>query len=151
MTPYDQVRVWSRLVEQGECWVDTGGKYKRGQGYGSISINGRSRRLHLVVYELVNGPIPPGTIVRHTCNNDACCRPEHLKPGTHKQNAADARAAGRHAAGERHGGAKLNRAAVRVLRHPAAKYLPRTVLAAALRVDVSTLRRAAKGESWKVA
>jgi hypothetical protein len=34
-------------------------------------------------------------IARHICNNPACVRPDHIVPGTHKDNAADCYTAGR--------------------------------------------------------
>lgn len=76
------------------CWEWTG-------AYGS---NGRPQFAHAhttktayrVVYELYHGPIPPKTLIRHTCDNERCCNPTHLILGTHAQNMADMKFRARH-------------------------------------------------------
>ena len=38
--------------------------------------------LHRWVWEQVNGPIPPGMVVMHRCDNPPCFRLDHLMLGT---------------------------------------------------------------------
>lgn len=33
--------------------------------------------------------LPKGQVLRHTCNNQTCCNPTHLIPGTHTDNMQD--------------------------------------------------------------
>ena len=78
------VRLWSRvLVVLGPgCWVWSGGKTK---GYGVIRERGRKGRLrlaHVVMYEMVVGPVPDGWEVDHLCRVRACVRPSHLEAVT---------------------------------------------------------------------
>lgn len=65
-------------------------------GYGQITYNGRNRKTHSVVYELANGPIPVGKVIRHMCNTPKCVNILHLKMGTQKDNVKDMIDAGRH-------------------------------------------------------
>jgi hypothetical protein len=62
-------------------------------GYGQLTgPDGRKHYAHRVAYELVNGPIPPGMVVRHKCPTGpirSCVRPCHLELGTTADNAAD--------------------------------------------------------------
>ena len=65
-------------------------------GYGQISVNGKHVYTHRVAWELVNGPIPSGTHIRHyVCDNPPCCDPEHLRSGTPTENMGDMIAKGR--------------------------------------------------------
>lgn len=45
---------------------------------------------HRWVWEAVNGPIPPGQVVRHRCDNRLCYRLSHLELGTQADNVRDA-------------------------------------------------------------
>lgn len=59
-------------------------------GYVRIKYNGKHERLFRVLYTLkYNKEIPKGMVLRHLCNNAWCVNPEHLKIGTHKENAQD--------------------------------------------------------------
>lgn len=55
-----------------------------------VSVSGKYR---LVVRFLVSAPT--GSVVRHTCDNEACINPDHLRIGTQKENIADCIARGR--------------------------------------------------------
>lgn len=86
-------------------------------GYPAVRINGRVTSLHRVMYAELNGPIPEGKVVRHTCDNPACVNPNHLILGTHADNVKDRVDRGRSAIGERHGRHKLTRDDVLAIRH----------------------------------
>jgi hypothetical protein len=71
----------------------------RSDGYGLLASQpGKAPyRVPRLAFELFNGPIPKGKIVRHTCDNPPCWAREHLVPGSHGQNLRDQYARGRRA------------------------------------------------------
>lgn len=56
------------------------------KGYGQVSVHGRLRMAHRVVYEALVGPIPDGLCIDHLCRNPLCCNPAHLEPVTQRVN-----------------------------------------------------------------
>ena len=89
----NQARFWTKIkiLSDDECWEWLGCKSACGYGNIGIMINHKWKNVksHRVAYYLVNPNIPQDTIVRHICNNPACCNPKHLTHGTYKQNAED--------------------------------------------------------------
>ncbi|MGF7180407.1 HNH endonuclease signature motif containing protein [Tunturiibacter psychrotolerans] len=41
-------------------------------GYGIFQAGGKSVLAHIYAWELVNGPVPEGMVIRHSCDNKAC-------------------------------------------------------------------------------
>lgn len=66
-----------------------------GDGYGAVWIDGTSKVVHVVQWELTRGDVPPGRVVGHTCDRKLCFEVEHLEPITQKQNISDACLRGR--------------------------------------------------------
>lgn len=82
-----QERIEKRLViDTSGCWIWMGGT---SHGYGHIKINGKTKKVHRVMWELTNGPIPEGIFVLHTCDIPECANPDHLFLGTHTDNMRD--------------------------------------------------------------
>jgi hypothetical protein len=88
-------RFWSKTDRSSECWIWTP-KARRGQmGYGIFSVKfsarlaGEQQYAHRVAYQLVYGEIKPGMLIRHSCDNVRCVRPEHLLQGSHRDNTQD--------------------------------------------------------------
>ena len=81
-------RFWSKVLKvEGGCWEWQAGKFTT--GYGQFGLDKKQRTAHRVSYELANGPIPDGLLVRHACDNPGCVNPAHLLLGTHKDNTWD--------------------------------------------------------------
>ena len=97
------------LIPFSDChyWTASTNKF----GYGKLSSGNNSWTLaHRFSFEKVNGKIPEGKSVLHTCDNPSCVNPQHLYLGDYKQNALDReqRNRGNHAFGEKHGRNKLS-------------------------------------------
>jgi len=78
------------------CWLWLNGIMS--QGYGIVWADGKSQRVHRVVWEMFNGPIPDGQCVLHKCDTRLCCNPDHLFIGTYADNNHDMMDKGRHRA-----------------------------------------------------
>lgn len=59
-------------------------------GYGKVSNRpGTPLSVHVAAWLVVNGPVPLGLEVRHSCDNRVCAELTHLSLGTHAQNVQD--------------------------------------------------------------
>lgn len=71
------------------CWAWTGptsGSAGRGAGYPRMSLDGGTVAVHIAMYVLHNGPVPPRKQIDHLCRNRLCVAPHHLEMVTHKEN-----------------------------------------------------------------
>lgn len=79
--------------------IDHGFNGNKPQGYHQLRAKGRLRYVHRLAYaehhNLEEGELP--ALIRHLCNNPRCVNPEHLKAGTHQDNANDRVKSGRSA------------------------------------------------------
>lgn len=91
-------RFWSKVDrrEADQCWPWLGSQ--DGRRYGQMSSGpggGSPIKAHRVSWIIANGPIPEGMNILHRCDNPPCVNPNHLLPGTQKQNIQDASERGR--------------------------------------------------------
>lgn len=72
-----------------ECWHYPGQIDPGSMGYGRVMQGDKYDYAHRATYIHVNGPIPDGQIVRHTCDCPDCFNPGHLVSGIPADNVAD--------------------------------------------------------------
>ena len=70
-------------------------------GYISYTTATNKRdKLHRIIWKERHGNIPKGKLIRHACDNPACCEITHLELGTDKDNSKDRHSRNRTARGE---------------------------------------------------
>jgi len=106
----DIIKFWFKVDIKGEdeCW-DWKGYIRNDSGYGVFRIKGRRRYSHRLSYQLSHNIVLKRTdVIRHFCDNPACCNPKHLILGTHADNVKDRVDRNRSACGENNGRSKLS-------------------------------------------
>jgi hypothetical protein len=83
-----------------ECWPWLGASHDA--GYGVIRNGGKNMRVTRILWEHEHGPIPPGMLVCHHCDNPPCCNGKHFFLGTHQDNMDDMVSKGRGRKGKRY-------------------------------------------------
>lgn len=75
-------------IDDNQCW-NWKGTFAP-SGYGTITVEGKTKMVHRVSYEFHSGEtIPTGMMVCHKCDNRGCINPSHLYIGTHNDNMRD--------------------------------------------------------------
>ena len=67
-----------------ECWIWLRGKDEK--GYPLVSVSGKTRRAHRVLYAKRFGVIPDGMTLDHLCRQRSCVNPDHLEVVTNGEN-----------------------------------------------------------------
>lgn len=117
-------------------------------GYGRFWMDRIPYLAHRAAYELANGPIPPGLLVCHRCDNRRCIRSAHLFLGTPADNAQDmaVKCRANRPQGQRNASAKLDEAAIVAIRQSNA---PARELASVHGVSAGRIRAIRRLLSWR--
>lgn len=142
-------KFWAEITangrqQRGECFEWPAGK--NAAGYGITTRNGE-RLVTRAVWVEVFGPIPPGHLVCHTCDNPPCAWPTHLFLGTHRVNSEDMVRKGRHGTmyGDSNPWTRVPDTVVRQLRKRHAEGLTFAALARETGVHPETVRQICRG------
>lgn len=141
-----------RMIDTNECWIWTGAKHTA--GYGLLTLwDGRRKwntTAHRLAAEIWLGIPRSATVtIRHKCDVPACFNPDHLEPGTQKDNIHDCIARGRFPKGEKNGFAKLKEKDIEAIRSRRAAGELLADIAADYGVSFSLISKVCKGHSWK--
>ena len=150
----NESRLKSRIEKDDEtdCWNWRGGG--KATGYGVMVWNPRrqgeprSITTHRAAYLLYRGEIPEGELVRHLCNNKACCNPDHLELGSVADNVQDEVDAGRTRKGVDHHRTTLVGAEVVRMRELRATGWLHRDLAAEFGVSMGAVAAITTGRTW---
>lgn len=143
----------SEIDEATGCWNWNGSLTK--DGYGQIAnaaiekaygVKG-AHRLSLMLFEHWQ-PADRREQTRHRCHNRRCCNPEHLEPGSAKDNMRDMILAGRSLRGELHPNAKLSWLDVAMIRARRAAGETCAVLAGEFGITRGHVRAVEIGRVW---
>ena len=119
-------------------------------GYGVFHFEYKRYRAHRFMWELHNGKIPKGLLVRHLCHNRKCVNPDHLMTGTNRDNSDDMLNAGRQRKGEDVNTAKLNESQVlEILQRFSIGKHTKQALSEDYNVSRSTISLIVNGKIWK--
>jgi endogenous inhibitor of DNA gyrase (YacG/DUF329 family) len=133
-----RIRAGTTQAEGADCLL------WRGQldddGYGRISVEGKTRMVHRIAWELAAGAaIPAGLKVLHHCDVRHCCHPAHLFLGTTQDNI-----------GERHGRHKLTENDVReILKSYSPRIITQRHLAKLYGVTSNVIHQIVHKLTWK--
>ena len=142
-------RFWARVDKSDGCWNWTGALNT--DKYGKLLVcTDRARRLfaHRISWALHNNAEPGDMLVIHSCDNRRCVRPEHLRLGTHLDNARDAIDRDRYVRGAAHSSAKLHPFDVNAIRALYEAGLGKRKLAEYYNVNSRTILALVRGRTW---
>lgn len=77
-----------------QCWPWTASLPSSGRP--TFTLDGKKIIAYRLVYELTTGDILGDRLARHKCDNEVCCNPYHIVPGSHEQNMDDMKTRQRH-------------------------------------------------------
>lgn len=141
------LRFLSKITKSESCWRWTG--TVNTYGYGQIVGPPADKRLvqaHVYAWIRCGYLLPEGAVLRHSCDNRLCVRPDHLELGTPQDNVDDTWKRGR----ARPRGQTLNAAQVREIRRArTADGSSYQELADQFGVTYTTIARVCTGRTWK--
>ena len=110
-------RFWKKVRKTDTCWLWEG--YLDRNGYGQVRISMKCYYVHRASYEAAYGSIPSGQYILHKCDTPNCVRPDHLFPGTQRDNMEDCRRKKRMSCGESRYNSQLTEKNVKMIRESA--------------------------------
>lgn len=67
-------------------WTGPDSGSGRGGGYPRMKLDGATVAVHIVMWVIEHGPVPPRKQIDHRCSVRRCVNPDHLQMVTHKKN-----------------------------------------------------------------
>ena len=147
---------WSHVEIKGpdDCWNWTLRKAKN--GYGLLTFKRkpiiRGFLVHRLAWILTHKYVPDNKCILHSCiGNRVCCNPNHLRPGTQKENMQEMTDQGRRVVtpGELAYSAKLTDSDIPKIMELKANGMSQHSIARMFNVKQPTIGRIIRGEGWK--
>ena len=135
------------------CWEWR--RANNGYGYGTLTVNRKTKLVHRLAYEYSKGPIPTGMHVCHTCDNPSCINPDHLFLGTRNDNMKDCFLKGRSNIhpisfpGETNPRSKLTQHQVKHIRLLLAQQMTQDTIAKKFGISQAQVSNIKRGIKWK--
>lgn len=136
------------------CWLWIGawsGRRSKSavSGYGILNRGGEVLPAHRCAYEAANGDgSANGLVVRHRCDNPACCNPDHLTTGSHQDNMQDAIERDRFPTGEKNASSILTASQAATIKILSGSGIPFVELASAFGISASLVEGIRYGKRW---
>jgi len=147
-------RFWGNVVcrDPDECWEWQASRTRH--GYGRIKVGqGRATGAHRLSYLIHKGQIADGLLVCHSCDNPACCNPDHLFLGTYSDNSRDmvakGRAKGQYGDARSCVPAKIKETDVPQIRELAKSGMTKAAISRHFNVSREAIRDVVNGRTWK--
>jgi len=138
-----------RCERQGDCLVWTGARAKRGYGTFRPWPGAKTLSTHRTMLKWkLNGALSGHDLTLHSCDNRACCNPDHLRAGTATENTRDMVSRGRSRVGEKASQSRFADAQVKEFRHRVGRGETQASIARACGVNPSQVSRAVTGKTW---
>lgn len=134
-------------VSSDGCWNWTGCLNPYGVISNSWTKTYKTTLVHRMSYMAFKGHIPKGQQVCHSCDNPACCNPDHLWLGTIGDNMRDRTAKGRTAKGSKNAASKLTEAQIVEIKAKLGKVTGRE-LAKQYKVTETLISYIKQGKIW---
>lgn len=143
-------KFWSRVAiteNPEDCWEWQAGGLTT--GYGIMRYEQKERVATHIAWHLTHGTFPAQELL-HICDNPPCVNPNHLRPGSHRDNMADMVTKQRHAFGERAGQSKLKNVDVARIVEMVLSGISQREVARQFGVSHTTVNDICRGKTWRL-
>ena len=89
MTDLERAMQFINKTDDGH-WLWTGSRCGLKREYGQFRYLGKVSIAHRAMWMIIKGPIPGNLDLLHQCPFTLCVNPDHLRPGTEKENIQEA-------------------------------------------------------------
>lgn len=139
--------ILDKIVKSEGCWEWVGSLSK--DGYGRVTSakhTGKTVKVSRLIYQTLHGALLPGEVVRHTCDNRGCVKPQHLVKGTPRDNVQDMISRGRGIVGCKNPRTHLTDEDIIKIREDTR---PRKEIAKGYNISKSQVSHIKRHDSWK--
>lgn len=133
------------------CYICTSHYWsnKKPLRYPNIQVLGKRQAISNYLWNLTNGPLQKGEVIRHSCDNIGCINIMHLSKGTQAENINDRDIRNHTAKGIAISNSKLSESQVLEIRKASNEGMTTRFLASIYGVDKSQISRICSRAIWK--